>query len=84
VSDHWRLNETGYSTLRAQGVEMLNALYALPGPASTTQTPGTLLRRSASGPLSVSEFVGYNDVFPILKLVTIGRRVPPSRNVLPL
>jgi hypothetical protein len=84
VSDHWRLNETGYGTLREQGLELLHNLDALPGPLGQTQEVGTLLRKTAGGPLSASEFVGYNDVFPILKLVTIGRRIPPSRNLLPL
>lgn len=84
VQDHWRLSQTGYGTLRAQGLDMLSALNELPAPISGHQTVGTVRRKSSSGPLAASEFVAFEDVYPVEKLVTIARRIPPRGALLPL
>jgi hypothetical protein len=84
ISDHWQLNSTGYGTLRAQGLAMLFSFNALPAPIAGVQELGTVQRKSASGPLPASRWVGYADVYPVTKLVTCRRRLPKRGPVLPL
>jgi hypothetical protein len=84
VADHHRLSQTGYGTLRAQGVDMLQAFNQLPAPISGVQELGTVRRKTAAGPLPVSEWAGYADVYPITKLVTCARRIPKRGLVPPL
>lgn len=84
VDGHWQFNETGFATVLANAAEFLAAMNDLPATGFGTQQLGTVHRRVGVTYIPDPVFFGFSSGYPVLKLCTIGRRIPPSRGVLPV
>jgi hypothetical protein len=83
VEGGWQLSAEGWGNILASAIGFRSQLESLPSYPPQTLVLGTLLRQSGGAPRAAAVFRPFVDVAPAPKVVTIRRRVPLGRSVLP-
>ena len=83
LEEGWQLSAEGYNNILDTAVNFQLSLSTLPSYPPNTLVLGTVHRSRHGAPLPASVFAPFVDWFPVSKIVTIRRRIPESRSVLP-